>query len=372
MGWFQAVSFSDAITGFFTVLNNSVTFLDGADAPAYATKIVFNQARTDSGYATELDIINPDAAAAILELRLSAPGMLPIDRSLKLADDGMARLDVASFFGVDALPPGAYITVSANVFILGLEVVKTPAGDWLALNARTAAERFNTLYFPQMAVLGPWKTDLGIVNYASVPSTITIFAFKPDGTLYGKDNLRENPVVRTLDGNSGMREDVEQLFGFSGTETLDGWITVQSENPSLNGYISYGMPGTGSMAAVSAAAPLSRALCSHLATAQGYFTGLALLNSKATSTRVRVLAFRVDGTLLGYFDTVLQSGQRISKLINELIPQSDNQAGGFIWIKSDIPISATSLFGSAGVLANIPLQTAPQTYNPDAKLPPVF
>ena len=211
-----------------------------------------------------------------------------------------------------------------------------------------------------------------MVNYTSVPSTITIFAFKPDGTLYGSDNLRENPIVRTLNGNSGMREDVETLFGFSGTETLDGWITVQADTTSLNGYVTYGMPVTGSLAAVSSGPPRTRALCSHIGTSQGYFTGLALLNPRGTVAKVRVLALRADGTLLGYFDTVLQSGQRISKLINEMIPQSENQAGGFIWIKSDVPISATSLFGSVGVLANIPLQPAPQSYNPDAKLPPAF
>ncbi|MEE8348744.1 MAG: hypothetical protein V3R94_04185, partial [Acidobacteriota bacterium] len=44
------------------------------------------------------------------------------------------------------------------------------------------------------------------------------------------------------------------------------------------------------------------------------------------------------------------------------------QNGGIIWVKSDLPVHLTSIFGDATVLANIPPQPAPDSYQPDLGL----
>ena len=82
------------------------------------------------------------------------------------------------------------------------------------------------------------------------------------------------------------------------------------------------------------------------------------------ATDVRILALDPSGEVLGSFDTFLQPGQRISKLINDLIPAADNQNGGLIWIKSQIPVYLTSIFGTSKVLANVPPQPAPDKLSP--------
>jgi hypothetical protein len=238
------------------------------------------------------------------------------------------------------------------------------------MNGLSTSEQLTNLYFPQVAVLGPWETNLGLVNYSTEPVILTISVFKPDGTLYDSNDLQNNPVTRFLKCQASLLEDVEAMFGFNGAETLEGWIHVESTAAAVNRYISYGVPGTGSLAAVTVISQgQSRAIFSHIGTTQGFFAGVAILNAAALATDVRILALDPSGEVLGSFDTFLQPGQRISKLINDLIPAADNQNGGLIWIKSQIPVYLTSLFGTSKVLANVPPQPAPASYLPDVGLP---
>ncbi len=369
VAWFQATSSVDGLVGFFLFLNGSITIFDGADLPDAAPKIVFNLVRIDPGHSTEINIVNPGDSAATLELRLAGAGASQLVRALTLAAKGAVRLDPASFFGVGSVSPGAYLIVSSNIDVAGFELVKTASGDLLGLNARNNSEQLSELNFPQMAVLGPWKTEVGVLNYSPGQTVVTITAFKADGTPYASPDVRNNPVNRTLDAGASLREDVETMFGFTGTRALDGWIKVQSPAAALNGYVTYGILSIGSLAAVAGSGQgRTRAIFSHIATAQNYFTGVAVLDAGSSVASVRVLAIRPDGQVLGSLDTVLQPRQRISKLIDELIPQAAGQAGGLIWVKSDVPVNLTSLFGTSSgtVLANIPAQPAPDSYNPDS------
>ena len=72
------------------------------------------------------------------------------------------------------------------------------------------------------------------------------------------------------------------------------------------------------------------------------------------------------GEVVGNSSTVLRPGQRISQLIDQLVPEAQGQSGGLIFLKSDVPVYASSLFGSndGQVLANIPPQLAPEGYDP--------
>ena len=98
---------------------------------------------------------------------------------------------------------------------------------------------------------------------------------------------------------------------------------------------------------------------------------MAVLNTGQLAANVRILAIRPDGELLGFFGTVLQPGNRLSALIDELIPAAAGQGGGFIWVKSDLPVQMTSLFGSASVLSNVPPQPSPSSFQPDSGITPL-
>jgi hypothetical protein len=96
VGWFQVTSPTEGLAGFFLFVNGAITEFDGADLPASAKTIFFNQVRVDAEQSTELNLINPNPTAASLELQLvtSSP---PVLKSLSLPANGTARLDAAIF-----------------------------------------------------------------------------------------------------------------------------------------------------------------------------------------------------------------------------------------------------------------------------------
>lgn len=201
-----------------------------------------------------MNLINPNGAAAQIRLELMG-GDSPLVGELMLPPNGVARLDAAEFFTVAAaeLPDVAYIIARSNVEIAGFEFVRG-AGDLLGLNARPASEQLNTLFFPQLAVLEPFQTELVVVNYDDQTVIVTITAHRPDGTLYGVEQLRTNPVTRALNAGAVLRENVEELFGFFGAGPLDGWLEVTSTSESINGTLSYAIPENNSLAALTSVA----------------------------------------------------------------------------------------------------------------------
>ena len=211
---------------------------------------------------------------------------------------------------------------------------------------------------------------MNLVNTSEQSVILTLSVFQENGFLFDTGDLENNPVVRTLAGGASLSEDLETMFGFTGESFQQGWLLVESTSAAINGSISYGF--SGSVASVTAsAAGRKRALFSHIATDGGFFTGVALLNSGQLATNVRLLAITPAGEVLGSYNTVLQPGQRLSRLIDQLIPQATGVDGGLIWVKSDSPVHLTSVFGNPTVLANIPPQQAPESYEPDSNLPPV-
>lgn len=382
VGWFQARSPTDELTGFFLFLNTSFTVFDGADLPPSAPSIVFSQVRTDADYKTELNIVNPTASAATVELELITPQSPPLTQTLEISPMGVAQLDVETFFGFTSNTPQSYVKATSNTGIAGFEFVSAPEGDLVGLNARSLNEQLTHLYFPQVVVLGPWDTSLGVVNNSQQTVILSISAFTPEGTLYDTENLRNNPVIRTLNAGEARVEDIVSMFEFSVDDPpgfLEGWLQVESTSPAVTGFLTYGLPQTGAAATVTPnRMGQTSAIFSHIATIDdapegpppGFFTGVAILNTGLLAANVRVLAIQADTTPLGNFSTVLQAGQRISKLITELVPDAAGQSGGLIFVRSDLPVHLTSLFGtnSLSVLANIPPQTAPPGYTPDAAI----
>ncbi len=227
--WFQAVSETDGLTGFFLYLDTASSFLDGADLPSLSSRLVFSDVRIGEGERTELNLINPTGQAATAQVKLVS-NEDSASRMLNLAPRGAARLDVKEFFSQQAAPAGVlmddplYVVVESNQELAGFEFVQ-PASDLLGLNARPAAELLNGLFFPQLAVLGPFETELVVVSLAEEkPVILTITAFQPDGVPFGAGDLQTNPVTRVLEAGEVLREDLEGMFGFVGESILDGWL----------------------------------------------------------------------------------------------------------------------------------------------------
>ena len=396
VGWIEGISENDGLTGFFLFLSPDQSLLDGADQPQVSRKIAFNDIRGSEEFRTEVNIFNTAGVTTQLDLVLLPPDQVlpPISVGAPPAEGfaptfpakGLLHIDdVAEFFDLPSIPEGSYLEVLSETPIGGFQFLHTSDGDLLGLNAKRRLEHLKVLYFPQLAVRGPWKMEANVVNYSLNPVTLLFSATQPDGQLYAPGNVAQNPVVRNLAPFTGLVEDVEELFGFSGAGPFEGALRVaayrQGTAPlggsgepvaAINGSVRYGVVATGSEAAVAALpAAQDRVVFSHLATVAGFFTGFAAYNSSSAASNLRVMAFTEGGAELGLFDTVLGPGQRIADLITNIIPAAADQNGGYVWAKSSQPLHFSSLFGSsnATLLANVPPQPAPDGFLPDAGKP---
>ncbi len=366
IGWFQATSSTPGLAGFFLDLNGVLTELDGADIPPAARRIVFNKIRVEEGFETELNVVNTGSQDTEVLLALVG-GPAVIERGVEIPSMGLVRVDAA-------LPIQAYVTASAGQPVVGFETVRTTSGDFEGLNAQSALSFLNKIYIPQIAVGDPFESTIGLVNYSQQPTLVTLTAHQANGDLF-IDGTGENPVTRLLQPGESLLEDVVEMFQFDEILSDQGWMEIISTSQAINGYFSYRLPAFGAAAAVAAVAePSTTALFSHLATVPGlFFTGVAALNPSSFPANIRILAVSTEGQVLGSFNGILPPGERISKLITELIADSAGQNGGFIFVRSNVPIFLTALFGKFDlqVLANVPPQQVPSTFRPDAAAPQV-
>ena len=400
VGWVEAISSADGLTGFFLFLTSDQSQLDGADQPQISRKIAFNDIRESAEFTTEVNIFNTADTTTQLDLVLLTPDEVlgPITVGAPPAQGfaptfparGLLHIeDVAEFFDVALIPEGSYLEVLSETPIGGFQFLRTAGGDLLGLNAKRRLEHLKVLYFPQLAVRGPWKMEVNVVNYSLEPVSLVFSASQPDGDLYGPGTVQQNPVRRDLDPFFAFVENVEDLFGFTGAGPFEGSLRVaaypQGSAPlgangarsepvaAINGSVRYGVVATGSEAAVAALpAARKRAVFSHLATVAGFFTGFAAYNSSSAASNLRIMAFTEAGVELGLpFDTVLGPGQRIAELITNIIPGAAGQNGGYVWVKSSQPLHFSSLFGSSNetLLANVPPQPVPVGFEPDAGQP---
>ena len=373
IGWIEATSEADDLTGFFQFLDTSISFLDGADLPPVASRLIFQDVRVDEGFSTTAFLVNPNEFdTATVQLSLVTADSTRT-KNLQILPKGMVELDVGEFFE-DVQPTGAlaseaYLIADSSVEIAGFEFVGKEDSDLLGLNARPASELLTTLLLPQLAVLGPFITEAVVGNFGEEAAILTLTAYQENGEIF-TDEVTTNPVVVALDPGEILRADLEETFGFSGKTTLEGWLKVESTSQSINGSISYSIPSLGPIASVaSVSAGSRRALFSHIGTSLGFFTGVATLNAGALAANVRVVASKPDSEVLGTFTTTLQPGERRTDLLSDIIPEADNQAGGMIWIESDVPVYLTAIFGSIDpekpVFANVPPQPVPESFQPD-------
>ena len=368
-GWFQAVSMTNGLTGFFLILNTGVTEFDGADLPSPGRFLAFSQIGEETT-TTELNLANPEGESAQVELTLAGIDE-PIVRNIVIPARGSASLDVQSFFEILQIPPGAYVLVRSSVDLVGFVLIRIAGGDFVGLNAKSASEFLNTMYFPQMVVLGGVEARLGLVNYSSRPALVTIAAHRSDGPLFVTE-VQSNPVSRALPPGQSLNLDLAELFGFQGEGPFSGWLEVNSSAQGINGYLTYRVVATGAAASIPAVGRGTiRAILAHLATSGQFYTEVAALNSATFPANVRFFAQTADGQILGSFDTILQPGEQITRRVSELIPQAANQSGGVVLTRSNVPIHFSGILGTQDgtVLVNIPPQPAPPEFRPDATIP---
>ena len=355
-GWVQATSSTTGLQGFWLGGDYS-TFMDGAEAAPSSPNLVLPLVSAQS----EIHVANTgaDAVTVLFEVYGDDGFLLPQSREFPqyIPPKGFFRREASEIFPGANLNTARHVRLRCSNPFAAVVIAKNylNAGpSWAAVNAVPAFSTSSELNFPQVvdgtAGGATWVSVLGVSNLSEMSSNELSITF----TL--EDGTPLQTVQRTLPPNGALRDPARGLFDFpAGFQS--GSMRVAGSLP-LAGYVAYADSATGGVAVVPPQRQAqSSLLFAHLADLPPWWTGLALLNASSSAADVEVFALAPDGGLIGSARFSLGPGRKISRLLNELIPQTQRRTsdGGFVYVRSDVPLYGIELFFTRDlrVLANV-------------------
>jgi hypothetical protein len=298
---------------------------------------------------TFLSIANPNAGPISLNLNLQGlePGqILAPQQSVTIPPKGILSGTVSQIFNRSlAISQGwVDVQVTAGDGAVGFEMVQFPDRQTvIGLNALTEGA-VNQSYSAQLAITDRYFTNIKLINTSPIARTASLHALAENGT-----DLAPPVQVRLAIGQA-LEQDAGQLFGLT---SAVGSLRIDADGPGILGDVIFGDPVALNFAA---SAPLqwrkfSQAAFNHVANAANFFTGIALLNPNQQTVSVTLDVYAESGTKTGSTASpiVLGPGQRISRLLTELVPATAGQMRGFVMLRATQPIVGQQLFGDSGM-----------------------
>ncbi len=129
-------------------------------------------------------------------------------------------------------------------------------------------------------------------------------------------------------------------------DPCEGVRDVQAVEGNLLGSVTFQDPGDNFLVAVPLHDEGGREFVfGHVVHTSEDFSSLALLNSSNQKRLVSVEVFDSGAQRTGITFMELAAGQKIGRLVNEFFPDLEDQAGGFIRVRSNGPISGVEIIG---------------------------
>jgi hypothetical protein len=354
-GWVKATSATPNLRGFwlggdFSTVEDGGEAVSGGESEFILPIISAN---------SEINIVNTSTSSGGLLIRLLGPEGEEInDPDIRfLAASGSfksksldLRFTAAELSRATHAKVSCMVTCSGSILVTDFLV----SPSLVVANGVSTASAATRLDFPHVVdgVLGnlTYSTVLSVTNLTAFAQTLVI-TFTPEGGIGAVSAQRELPA------NGTVRESPNSLFGDSGVR--NGWIRVTSEQP-ITGVVIYSeQVNKGAAVTPGLSRTGTGLLLSHIADLPPWLTGVALLNPQGTPATVEVFAITPAGTLIGRsVPIVIAPGDKIARLLSEWIPQTQNRPvdGGFVFIRSSVPISGIELFfrRDLRVLSNVP------------------
>jgi hypothetical protein len=202
----------------------------------------------------------------------------------------------------------------------------------------------SAIVFPHAVTGGGYSTTLTLLNVTGVAQEVAVSyravtrSFRLDGNAFIRLSLSEflqipDTAIQTgavrVAGRSALFGVIDALVGVVDIESQAGLITLNPRNAS------------------------TEAVFAHVAHGDGLFTGIAIATGDSAANVV-IEVYPATGGSPKTAALTLEPNRQIAKLISELVPAVTTQMGGYIRIRSDQPIWAWELYGSADVIASAP------------------
>ena len=332
-----------------------------------------------SGATTDVNVFNPgpnqaevkvvlmQSSGAHTQIRTASLDALHTTTISIAATDAVSYLFVVT---ANLLRPDA--PVAANAVIRSLAPGTSgavPRTDFAVVSAVPQNEFSSASTVPFFAQGPDYFSTVHVANLASSEQTVSILATRADGTPLTGSN---NPASVVLPPYGSTSQDMSTLFGSTATTFFTGTITVTSQGSSTKSGATSGPTGSltaavaiGNISEPSLAVMLPSAAQTAFAfqlrgTGREFFTGLSFQNSGTGDAHV-TLSFVLDsGSTISTIPFVVPKGQQQITTLSDLFPEA--QGNGFIFVKSDVPITAVGLDGrsdNSALALRLPLAASP-------------
>jgi fibronectin type 3 domain-containing protein len=362
VGWIEMQANVSKIAGFFMVFDSRISILDGAlPMPLPMTSSILPEVG-DQGF-TRIQVVNPSLtpATALFEV-VKSDGDIRISQNLGIQPMGSITTDLfAGLFPQTTPQASDYVRVTSDSLLLPLEIFGQSSQYVQMLNAQDATQGGTTLYCPQYAVGGGWRSALTIVNLDAVPGQITLALMDDNGNQIG--------ITQTLRLEKYGKVYVDDPAFFQPhqpppNDLIQGYVKIVALGIHVAGSVVF---SDAQRTAFSSALPLTFALeqsmvFSHIASNATYYTGISLINPDSVAAAVTIEVYRADGIRVEKLDLTIDPRKRITELLTELFPSLKGQdwISGYVRVTADRGISAFALFGTHNLtaLSAIPQQIA--------------
>ena len=191
VGWIEMQANVSKIAGFFMTFDSRLSILDGAVPVTTPMASSILPEVGDQGF-TRVQVVNPSLtpATALFEL-VKSDGSIRNSQNLGIQPKGSITTDLfAGLFPQTTPQASDYVRVTSDGGVIATEILGKTSQYIHMLNARDATQGSTTLYCPQYAVGGGWRSALNIVNLDPVAGQITLKLIDGNGNQIG--------VTRTL------------------------------------------------------------------------------------------------------------------------------------------------------------------------------
>ena len=342
------------VQGFFLSGDYAGTYLDGAEAFTRSYReLCFLDVLQNAETSTEIHLVNSRESAQDVQLRLIGPDGMDISPPFRITIPAHGKIgeSVRGLFSADGEIKSAHIVATAaRDALVGFGLIRQGRTTF-GLNAQPLGNAAALLYSPHMAIGNfgvSYSTRLNIVNVGDSAAEIEIAFFAENGSAVS--NARAQSAFRIAAGGQ-LSVDLRSHFGLDDTAATQGSIkVVAQEGARLLANILFGdgdptnAPLTfGAVLALTASGE-SNVLFSQVTQAQGYYTGLAFMAPEAADLTIEV--YGPEGSLVGAKDLSLSAGARMVRLLQDLLPSTRDQQGGYIKILSSKPVISFELIGA--------------------------
>jgi len=342
-GWIQATSSVAGLQGFY-FSGDFVNNFDGAETPVILPVQTIPYLGSGTGAKTTVLVTNPWAQpveVAVSFFETTGAGGAGVSQSQHFTLAAHQQIPVSG-----AGASARIVTSTPGAGVLATAVIESE-NELVLINGQAPDKRLARQVVPYFA---NWRampmlllqtqdlrSRLFLTNPWSESVTGTVSFFMDTG---------EKTYVLRLDipANGSQEVTWNALTGSSFAPTGDGWLLVESTS-ALAG-ITVTESGSAMTAVPLQYSPSSRILLSR-ASAQGWTSQLTIVGDAERDATLTVTLNRQDGTTAVLRDLNVPALQQVSGQLTDLIPGAAGFDGGFLTIRSSVPVYAMEVMGLA-------------------------